>query len=395
MEITIEKSLLQDVFSRVAKVVEQKTISPIAGTVKMNVTEDGLVLTAKGNEVFVQAIIEENNFKLESDDTCSVCIPANLLVQLLPKLPQHLNGVIKLSVTPKAQGDYLLTIAPPSSVKKDSKYQIDTLDGSSFFELPDIDKKNSIDLESSQLLEIIDKVPFAAALQQVSVVLLGVQFYSRDDKLITVASDGHRLVELSLDCDSVPEEPINFLCYANGLLDLKDIFYFGEGSEMINVSYGDSHVRFAQGDKVVYVRLIDAEFPEYANGTPSALVPNNFAAEIEVDSRELMEYIKPAAILTNVRLIMSFSPEGIVIKSESERGSSTDTVENIRWISGEPVKRVMFSAAYLGQQLDKFQERVVLKLVGEDKPMVISGDGYFHYLSCINIREDSVEDDDI
>jgi DNA polymerase III subunit beta len=396
MEISIEKSLLQDVFSRVANVVEQKSISPMAGTVKMHIADNGLIFTAKGNEVYVQAIIDEKDFTVESDDICEVCIPSELFVKLLTKLPQYLNGIIKLVITPRSQGDYILAVTPPDSMKKDAKYQLDVLESNSFFDLPDINQKNSINIESNQLLEAINKVPFASASEQYYVVLLGVKFYTEGENLVVAATDGHRLAELILDCNETSEEPVDFLCYANGIEDLKSVFDFDEDSPIVNIAYGDSHVRFKQDEKVVYIRLIDGNFPDYKNeNSGNNIIKKEYISQLEVDSSELLEYIKPAAVLTNVRLIMSFSPDGVTIKSESDKSSSVDIVEDIKWIDGPTINRVMFSAEYLSEQLAKFEgSRVTLKLLGEDEPIVICNDEYLHFLSCIKVKSDVDNEDE-
>ena len=389
MEITVGKSLLQDIFSRVSRVIEQKSISPMAGTVKMHVDDKGLVFTAKGNEVFVQAIIGDKDFTV-TGDKYGVCIPANIFVQLLPKLPQYFNNLVKLVITPKSDGDYVLAVTPPDSIDKKSKYQIEVLDGSSFFELPEVDEKNSIILNNEGLLEIINKVPFAAAEEQYYVPLLGVKFFSKNGQLTTATTDSHRIVELILDLDKTVSKDVDFLCYANGVEDLKNIFDFGEGISNVDISYGNSYVKFSQDKKAVYIRLIDGDFPDYKGG----VIPSTFVAELEIDSTEWLEYIQPAALLTNVRLIMSFAPEGVTLVAQSDKGSSLDTFDNIKWLYGPTIKRIMFSANYLNEQLKKFEgDTITLKIVGEDSPVIITNGQYLHYLSCINVKDQNEDED--
>lgn len=379
-EITVDKKLLQDVFSKVAMVVENRSISPISSTVKMHIGDSGdLLFTAKGSEMFVQSGIAQDEYTVSGDGDV-VCIPAALFSQLLSKLPRRFDDTIKLNINPGWGGDYELMVTLPEDDK--SKYKVAALDGESFFDFPEANE-SMIVLQSSELSEIIDKVPFVAAGEQCYMSLLSVYFFSDNGSLFTAATDAIRLVELKVDTEQDVNDDIDFMCYARGISNLKKVFNLDSDASPIALSCGDSYVKFSQDKTSALIRIIEGKFPEYRG----RVIPEKYAAEFEINSAEWLEYIKPASLLTDVRLNMSFSPDGVKIMAESEQASSEDVITDIKWLYGSPINRVILSADFLNEQLPKFNgDTVRVSLSGEDAPIMISTDKYMQFMACISIN---------
>ena len=147
----------------------------------------------------------------------------------------------------------------------------------------------------------------------------------------------------------------------------------------LKIACGESHIRFEQDDKIVYIGRIKTDFPKYQEH-----IPDEFVAELEVETSSFLEYLEPTLLLSDVKVILSFTKKGLEISGEDSKTSSKDMIDIVKWCYGDEVMNQVFSGEFLLEQLRVFDEQVItIKLVGSGQPMQICGDNYMQLLSSL------------
>ena len=140
-----------------------------------------------------------------------------------------------------------------------------------------------------------------------------------------------------------------------------------DSSVLIAVS--DKKAQFWIGETVIQTRLIDGAYPETAR-----LIPTEFAHELTVDSRDMLNAIDRASFIKNegISIVkLSANSEEVVISSKSQEvGSSVENL-NILGYEGNPLE-ISFSGKYVFEAIRVLSATTIKILFsGEMKPFVI------------------------
>lgn len=134
------------------------------------------------------------------------------------------------------------------------------------------------------LLDNINRSLFAAAQDNLRLVMNGIYFGLSNEGLSIVASDGHELVR-NIIMTIKSDEPSSFIMAKKPAALLKSILTEDGGD--VTIRYDKQNAFIDYGDGTLTCRLIDGRYPNY-----SAVIPQYNANEAIVDRQTLLQAIR-------------------------------------------------------------------------------------------------------
>ena len=175
MKVSVEKDELQKKLSDIQNIVEKKNTMPILNHFLFMV-DDAAYITATDLETAFKEPI-----KLGIAEEGKMCIPARKLFEIVKEM----------------DGEVSLESADTQWVKVKSgksNFRLASLSADDFPVWPSLESTEEMEIDSSLLLEMIDKSIYAAGESDTRYVLNGLLFHVKPSgALIVVGTDGHRL----------------------------------------------------------------------------------------------------------------------------------------------------------------------------------------------------------
>lgn len=200
-------------------------------------------------------------------------------------------------------------------------------------------------LSSDHLSEIEKNVSFSASTDQARPVLTAILFKFSENGSEVISTDGFRLSILNLDSSNVSSEEKTFLIPAKALSEVYRIMAKLDVNEVqFKISRELKQVFFSMNGVLVFVRLIDGNYPPYEK-----IIPANFTTEVLFDSEELIDNLKRAMIFARessniVRFIIG--EKEVEIRSSSPSfGNYKGVLRSVK-IKG-PASEIAFNIKYL------------------------------------------------
>ncbi len=275
MKFSIKRETLLQPISQVIGVVERRQTLPVLANFLISAQGKRLSVTGTDMEVELIASVEAD-ILAEGEIT----VPARKLVDIVRMLP---DGV---SITAVLEGDKLTV----SSGR--GRYTLATLPATEFPATDQVETLEVVKIQEYKLKNLLDKTSFAMANQDVRYYLNGLLFDFQDGKLITVATDGHRLALCDLDSDLEIVGERQMIVPRKGVLELSRML--SESKDPVELALGKNHVRLVKGSTIFTSKLIDGRFPEY-----KAVIPKGTDRHIKIDRGSFTQALQRASILSN------------------------------------------------------------------------------------------------
>ena len=324
MNFSIDKKELQEALIEHCKVVPIRSTLPILSCALFSLSKRGLIIKTTDLE---QTIISEQ--KTTGDQGGSIAIPLSKLLEIVSALT---DKEISFSVNE----DSLIEINSKQGV-----YKITGKNPEDFPETPTPETTNNINMESKTFINIIEKTGYAASKDDLQPALCGVLFLFKENKITTVATDGHKLVKHEEETKEETNKetsivlPLKFLNVVKGILN---------PTKAIKITIGENHVQTEQKRFTVISRTIKESFPDF-----NSVIPENNKTQIEVETESFLGCLKRVSIFANrttKQTVLSFSSKGITLSSQDIE-SSTSAKEHIDCkFEGEEVTS-SYNAKYL------------------------------------------------
>ncbi|MGE5449789.1 MAG: DNA polymerase III subunit beta, partial [Methanomassiliicoccales archaeon] len=198
-------------------------------------------------------------------------------------------------------------------------------------------------------------------------------FDCRDNKMVIVASDTHRLACKIIDLAEEVSEPRQFIIpnrTVNEIMRLLD-----DNDEMVEISFIDNNIVFKVGETHFTSRLLEGQYPGYQQ-----VIPQNFITTVTIDPAILVDVLERAVLMptddkTIKKVQMVFGQEEIVVTSYSEKmGEMKELIEGHE-LSGQEDLKISFNTRYM---LDIFKllqaetDKIVLQLTGSLSPALVT-----------------------
>ncbi len=214
-----------------------------------------------------------------STEDGEVLIPARRLTDLVKSLGNE--GMLDVIVDEQSM---VVNLRTPFG-----EYFLKGVDVTEFPSIPEFKKESSFSLSKADAQRIAAKTTFAVSREEYRPAMTGVYFESKHDHLLAVATDGYRLVKLTIAAKGedfpadiaaiIPDRAVNLLAKADN---------------DIEVSINKTHARFRSELTTTVTRLIDEKFPNYDN-----VIPKDNDKICVVKQSELLSAIKRISLFTS------------------------------------------------------------------------------------------------
>ena len=226
--------------------------------------------------------------------------------------------------------------------------------------------ENLMQVNSSFLLDLLNKVAFLIPQNNSNAALNGMLLEINPDGMLMVATDGHRLAKISTDKYKLPENK-KWLLPKRAVLELKKIL---EETKTENVFLGTcgSQLVFSGTNFNFFTKLISDPFPHYQ----PILEKEGFRAA-SLDKQSFLKTLKRTSCMLAGQFVSTnfkFQPGKLAVNLHNKEVGKIDESLGLEKFEGELV-RSKFYSPYLLSGLQVFSDAKINFLIHSDaKPII-------------------------
>ncbi len=348
MKFTINRLNFLKILSTVNVAIGQKSPTPAFLNFKIEVNENGLIVTGSDNDITIESILpfSIDNTPVITDYTYgSTLISAKYLLEIIRRLDSDLVSIEIID-------EVIVQISDNKS-----HFQLNAMRSE---EYPDLDLSISgeeIEFKTESFKKIVSQTAFAASTREVRPILTAINFKSTDGNAEFVATDSYRLAKKLYHIDNLDSFETNIpVKVLNEVAKLIE-----EDSIVLHIS--SNKVVFEFGTTKVFSRLINGDFPK-----TSRMIPNNYPFVLQVNSNKFIEAMQRVSLLAIEReriVKLSLDSDLVEISSKSEQiGSANERIEQFQYEGGRV--EISFNVDYVIDAIKASQsEDVILSFAGE------------------------------
>ncbi len=360
MKFTVNRNLFLDNLNNVMHAISSRATIPILSGIKLNLSEDELLLTGSDTYISIEIKIPVSE-DLTVGSTGSIVLPARFFSEIIRRLP---GKEFSLEVKESFQTQI---------ISENSEFTINGLDANNYPRLPEIPDESSFVISGKTFREIINETQFAVATQESRLVLTGVHFTFSPDKIHAVATDSHRLSSRALALENGPQSKTDLIIPGKSLLELARII--GETNPEIRVCPGENQVLFEIGNILFYSRLLEGSYPD-----TERLIPTDSTTTVEFDLMELSSALDRASLLTHagrnnvVDLTLDVDKQIAKLSGESAEIGNVEEDVGFKKLTGKNLK-ISFNPDYLRDALKaSVTDSVVMSFTQPLRPFTVNPD---------------------
>ena len=277
MKFSVSKDNLVTPLQLVSGAVEKRQTLPVLANLLLKVANGTLSITATDLEIEMSVNIPLEGEYLEGDIT----VPARKFVDICKSL----------------SGEHAINIQLEENRLKvssgRSRFSLSTISAQEFPNIEEALFNLKLDIDSLELKSLFDKTQFAMAHQDVRYYLNGMLLELIENKLLSVATDGHRLALASLVLnESVTSDLVQAIVPRKGVLEASKLLSSSQESCVLELS--NNHIRITLGQYIFTSKLIDGRFPDY-----DKVLPKNSQRLLVAEKDRLKDAFSRASILCN------------------------------------------------------------------------------------------------
>ena len=366
MSITIDSKTLREGFNKIITIIDKRNSRPILTNSLIQIKNNQLELIATDLEVSAKVVLDANT----SEDT-SFCINTKNISDILRELPDSslemaLDNEKNLLNLSCGSIEYSLLISPSE-------------------DFPKINFTNShsvIKLKSNYLVNIINKISHAISTDETRINLNGIYLQQLENKLRTVAIDGHRLALFDIiDFESDNQTLLDgFIIPKKGVFELKKLAESNLDQEL-DIYLDESFIHVVSNERnYLSVRLIAREYPKY-----QTVIPNKTTYTLTVEREAILNAVKRIKLLSNEKT------NGVKVNlSDSEMTISADhpslgyAAEKVAVSYDGTEMEIGFNAKYLLDTLNVLTvNEITYELNNELSPVIVRSSEEENFLGII------------
>jgi DNA polymerase-3 subunit beta len=356
MKFKINRNLFLDNLNNVMRAISAHTTIPILAGIKLDLSDDALVLTGSNTDISIQIAIPVNE-DLTVDSTGSIVLPARFFSEIVKKLPgKDFSFEVGSSFQTRIQSE-------------NSDFTINGLDANNYPRLPEIGSASTFEISGKTFREIINETTFAVASQESRPILTGVRFSFAPDGIKAVATDSHRLSQRKIALEKGPKTKADLIIPGKNLAELAHII--GETDPQITVNSGENQVLFKIGNISFYSRLLEGTYPN-----TDRLLPTDSTTQVEFDIAALSHALDRASLLTHagrnnvVKLTLDVDKQSVKLQGNAEIGNVEEEI-GFKNIAGENLT-ISFNPDYLQAALRaSVTDSIILKFTQPLRPFTV------------------------
>lgn len=331
MKFTTSSTKLREALTTVGGAVPSKSTLPILECILFERDGDMLRLSATDLEI---SIVQRVPVHFESNGSPRgnrVAVPAKRLLDTLRALPD-------LPIEFATDEDFGVALRTDQGM-----YKMVGHDGADYPALPELETQYRIETEGALLRRAIQKTSFAVSKDALRPAMMGIYFQIQQDQGRAVATDGHRLVRLTLSA-MTSTEPFNFIVPEKAMTLAGRI----ASDEPCTITVDGGHVSFDFTNAQVLARLIDETYPNY-----EAVIPVENDRHLTVNRASMLAAVKRVGLysssMTN-QIRLSLEASKVEISAEDIERSSEARETVLCEYDSEPMV-IGFNSVYLTEVL--------------------------------------------
>lgn len=360
MKFKIMRDRLLDGLNDVTKAISSKTTIPILTGIKIDVTDNGVLLTGSDADITIQTFIpaeEDGNQIINIVETGSIVLQARMFNEIVRKLPTN-------DVEIKVKNELQTHIRSGKT-----EFHLIGSDASEYPLLPEISTENRFEIPADLLKSVIRETVFAVAASESRPVLTGVNWNIENDELICVATDSHRLARRKVKLENLPNGIESVVIPGKSLNELNKIL--GETSNPVEITMSNQQILFKTDHVLFFSRLLEGNYPD-----TSRLIPNEFKTNIKLDGKTFLQAIDRASLVAredrnNVVRFETLEDDAVKISSNSPEIGKVEEQIPVESIEGEKLV-ISFSAKYMMEALKAIDgQEVIIQFTGAMRPFIL------------------------
>lgn len=348
MKFTIDRPAFINQLNNVLRAISSKTTIPILTGLKIEVTNQGVILTGSNADITIQSTLDSNdsNYGLVIDEPGAIVLPARFFNEVIKKLPDK-------QATIEVRNGYQARITSGTA-----EFTINGQDVTNYPHLPEVESDNTVELAADILREVIEQTRIAVSKQESRPILTGIHVTLSNGVLTAVATDSHRLAQRKVELPETQGLAFDIVVPGTSLTELSKMIT--DVQDSIKIQITENQALFIFGNTHFYSRLLEGNYPE-----TSRLIPEASDTRLEITASDLLASIERASLLShesrNNVIKMAVDPEN---KIATVSGTSADVgnVEeevNADQIVGNPLE-ISFNPDYMRDALKSFGPTKIL-----------------------------------
>ncbi|HRX28564.1 MAG TPA: DNA polymerase III subunit beta [Saprospiraceae bacterium] len=312
---------------------------------------DGNVLSIKATNLEVTI---STSFEVTGLDDGAIAVPAKKFYETLKALPDQ---PISFEVEPEN-----------NSIKLASAYGVYRLGGDNPDEFPatiERDNTESFSFNAGSLSQAFAKTIFAASSDDMKPNMNGVLVQVDFNKIIFVASDGHKLVKYTFG--NINSEISNsFILHKKCIGIVQKAL---ENDVNVDISFNTKNAFFDINGTLITCRLIDGKFPDY-----NAVIPVDNPNVLTLNRRDFLNALRRLSIYSNqstYQVILNISDGSLTMSAKDLDFSNEATEQMPCKYEGEPML-IGFNAKFMAEMLSVLDtEEVYINLSQSNRPGIM------------------------
>ncbi|QHW35883.1 DNA polymerase III subunit beta [Staphylococcus ursi] len=358
MEFSIQRDYFITQLNDTLKAISPRATLPILTGIKIDATNEGIVLTGSDSEISIEITIPnqvDGQEIINVVEPGSVVLPGRFFVDIIKKLP---GKEVKLSTNEQFQT--LITSAH-------SEFNLSGLDPDQYPLLPQVSSDDALQLPVKVLKNIIAQTNFAVSTSETRPVLTGVNWLIQQNELICTATDSHRLAVRKLKLEEEIQDK-NVIIPGKALAELNKIMTDSE--DHIDIFFASNQVLFRVGNVNFISRLLEGHYPD-----TSRLFPENYEIKLGLNNSDFYHAIDRASLLAreggNNVIKLSTGDTQIELSSTSPEIGTVKEEVTANDVEGGNLK-ISFNSKYMMDALKAIDnEEVEVEFFGTMKPFIL------------------------
>lgn len=360
MKFNILRDRLLEGLNDVMKAVSSKTTIQILTGIKIDVTNEGMHLTGSDADITIQTFIpveEDGQEIIQVTETGSIVVQARMFNEIIRKLP---TNEVEIQVTSGLQTHI-------RSGK--SLFHLIGSDAVEYPQLPELTENQQFTMPADLLKSVIRETVFAVATSESRPVLTGVNLKIKNDELICVATDSHRLARRKVTLENLPEVEQSVVIPGKSLNELNKVLE--DSTNLVQIVITSQQVLFKTGNVLFFSRLLEGNYPD-----TSRLIPEEYQTYVTIDGKSLLQAIDRALLVArgdrnNVVRFEIVDGQTVEISSNSPEIGKVQEEIPVKALEGENLK-ISFSAKYMMEALKAIDgQDVVIQFTGTMRPFIL------------------------
>lgn len=367
MKFTMNRNTFIQELQTVQRAIASKTTMPILTGVKIELSQQGLTLTGSNADISIETFLNVNHeqAQMQIEQTGAIVLQARFFSEIIRRLPEE---------------DFSLEVVANNQVAITSgkaNFMVNGLDADDYPHLPIIETNNQIQIPVHVLNKLISETVFSVSQHESRPILTGVHFVLKNQVLLAVATDSHRLSQRKLPLENTDEQ-FDIVIPGKSLIELSRSY--GDNEEaMIAIRMMDNQVLFETENMKFYSRLLEGTYPE-----TDRLIPSSFNTTIEFDVKKLLAAIDRASLLShegrNNIVRLHIADDGVVLYGNSPEIGKVEESLSYSQVSGEPLD-ISFNPDYMKAALRAFGDTSIqIQFISAIRPFILEpseGQGEF------------------